>query len=149
MEASCSTETLVSIYQTTQRLFYCRKISTLNMEPAGISELFAFTYIASSNIRRISVLNMEQVSPSKRWYLYTVTCTSDYGRDWTSNSIYRTLTHRNYNTLIHTLCSSLENALGLLSLLYLHRLSPGNGFQRRSFLDFRVHVLTGRRLFHK
>jgi hypothetical protein len=36
----------------------------------------------------------------------------------------------------------------LLGLLYLRRLSPGNGFQSRSFLSFRVHVLTGRRLYH-
>jgi hypothetical protein len=27
-------------------------------------------------------------------------------------------------------------------------LSPGNGFQRRSFLNFGVHVLIGRRLSH-
>jgi hypothetical protein len=34
------------------------------------------------------------------------------------------------------------------SLIYLHQLSPGNGFQRRSFLSFRVLLLTGRRLSH-
>jgi hypothetical protein len=51
-------------------------------------------------------------------------------------------------SLIHTLYNSLQQALRLLSLLYLHRLSPGNGFQRRSFIGFRVHVLTGRRLSH-
>jgi hypothetical protein len=44
-------------------------------------------------------------------------------------------------SLIHTLYNSLQHALSLLSLLYLHRLSPGNGFQRRSFISFRVHVL--------
>jgi hypothetical protein len=32
--------------------------------------------------------------------------------------------------------------------MYLHRLSPGNGFQLRSFLSFRAHALTGRRLSH-
>jgi hypothetical protein len=47
----------------------------------------------------------------------------------------------------HTL-RSLQQALCLLSLVYLHRLSPGNGFQRRSFLSFRVHVLTGRQMSH-
>jgi hypothetical protein len=47
---------------------------------------------------------------------------------------------------IHTLYNSLQHALYLFSLLYLHRLSPGNGFQRRSFLSFYVHTLTGRRL---
>jgi hypothetical protein len=47
---------------------------------------------------------------------------------------------------LHTLYNSLQHALSLLSLLYLHRLSPGNGFQRRSFLSFRVHVLTDRRV---
>jgi hypothetical protein len=28
------------------------------------------------------------------------------------------------------------------------RSSPGNGFQRRNFFDFRVHVFNGRRLYH-
>jgi hypothetical protein len=48
-------------------------------------------------------------------------------------------------SLIHTLRSSLQHALSVLSLLYVHRLSPGNGFQRRSILSFRVQVplLTG------
>jgi hypothetical protein len=49
-------------------------------------------------------------------------------------------------SLIHTLYSSLQHVLTLLSLLCLHRLSPDNGFQRRSFLSFRLHVLTGRKL---
>jgi hypothetical protein len=53
---------------------------------------------------------------------------------WIGNLIYWTLT---------------EHALRFLSLLYLHWLSTGNGFQRRSFLSFRVHVLSGRRLLHK
>jgi hypothetical protein len=48
--------------------------------------------------------------------------------------------------LIHTLCSSLQHILSLLSVLCLHRLSPGKGFQCRSFISFRVHVFTGRRL---
>jgi hypothetical protein len=51
-------------------------------------------------------------------------------------------------SLIHTSCNSLQHSLRLLSLLYLHRLSPGNGFQRRSFLSHRVHFLTGWRLSH-
>jgi hypothetical protein len=51
-------------------------------------------------------------------------------------------------SLIHTLYNSLQQALSLLSLLYLHRLSPGSGFQRRSFLSYRVRTLTGRRLSH-
>jgi hypothetical protein len=41
-----------------------------------------------------------------------------------------------------------DHTLRFLSLLYIHRLSPGNGFQRCSFLSFRVHVLTGQRLSH-
>jgi hypothetical protein len=51
-------------------------------------------------------------------------------------------------SLIHAIYNSLHHALILLILLYFHRLSPGNGFQRRSFLSFRVHVLTGRWLSH-
>jgi hypothetical protein len=51
-------------------------------------------------------------------------------------------------SLIHTLCNSLQHALILLSLLNPHRLSPENGCERRSVLSFRVHVLTGRWLFH-
>jgi hypothetical protein len=57
------------------------------------------------------------------------------------------VTTSNYR-LIHTLCSSLQHALSLLSLLYLHRLSPGKGPQRRSFFSFHMHVFTGRRLSH-
>jgi hypothetical protein len=52
-------------------------------------------------------------------------------------------------SLIHTLCSSLKHALSFLSLLCLHRLSPGNGSQRRRSLSFRVHVLTCWRMSHK
>jgi hypothetical protein len=51
-------------------------------------------------------------------------------------------------SLTHALYSLLQHVQSLLSLLYLRRLSPGNGFQRRSFLSFRIHVLTGRRLSH-
>jgi hypothetical protein len=55
---------------------------------------------------------------------------------------------RSYVTLaiIHALYNSLEHTLYLFSLLCLHRLWPGNGFQRCSFLNFHVHALTGRRL---
>jgi hypothetical protein len=59
MEALVSTEMLISIYQTTRRLSYCGKISTLNMVPAGISEIFACTYTFRSNIRKIFALKME------------------------------------------------------------------------------------------
>jgi hypothetical protein len=41
-------------------------------------------------------------------------------------------------SLIHALYSSLQHALRLFSRLCLHRLSPGNGDQRRRFLSFRV-----------
>jgi hypothetical protein len=41
---------------------------------------------------------------------------------------------------------SLQHVRSLLDLLYLHRLSPGNGFQHRSFLSFSVNVLTVWRL---
>jgi hypothetical protein len=40
--------------------------------------------------------------------------------------------------LIHTHYNLLPQAVRILSVLYLHRLSPGNGFQRRSSLSFRV-----------
>jgi hypothetical protein len=55
----------------------------------------------------------------------------------------------NYSAIAnsHTL-QFITALISLLSLLYLHRLSPGNGFQRCSFLSFCVHVLTGRRLSH-
>jgi hypothetical protein len=46
--------------------------------------------------------------------------------------------------LSHTLCSSLKHARSLPIRLYVHRLSPGNGFQRHRFLI----LLTGRRLSH-
>jgi hypothetical protein len=48
--------------------------------------------------------------------------------------------------LIHTIYNSLQHALIRLNILYRHRLSPGNGFERRSFFTFRVHVHTDRRL---
>jgi hypothetical protein len=53
----------------------------------------------------------------------------------------------NYSVIAnsHTLCSSLQHIQSLLSLLYLHQLSPGNSFQCCSFC---VHTLTGRRLSH-
>jgi hypothetical protein len=51
-------------------------------------------------------------------------------------------------SLIHTLSSSLQHVLSLLSLLCLYRSLSGNGLQRRRFLNFRVHKLTGRRLSH-
>jgi hypothetical protein len=50
--------------------------------------------------------------------------------------------------LIHTLCSSPQHVQSVLSLLYLHQLLPGNGFQCRSFLGFHVYVLMGWQLFH-
>jgi hypothetical protein len=50
------------------------------------------------------------------------------------------------NNCIHALYNSLQLSLSLLSLLNLHRLSRGNGFQRRSLLSFRIQVLTGQRL---
>jgi hypothetical protein len=43
-------------------------------------------------------------------------------------------------TQIYTLYIFLQHKLSLLSLLYLQRLSPVNGFQRRSFVSFRVHA---------
>jgi multidrug efflux pump subunit AcrB len=45
-------------------------------------------------------------------------------------------------SLFHSFHNSLHLTPSLLSLLYLHQLSPGNGFQRRSVLSFRIPVLT-------
>jgi hypothetical protein len=71
---------------------------------------------------------------------------------WIGNWICWTLTEGNYKTIvstqIHTLCSLLQHVRSFLSLLCLHRLWLGNGFQRRGFPSFLVHVLTGRRLSH-
>jgi hypothetical protein len=49
--------------------------------------------------------------------------------------------------LNHTLSISVQHVLSLHSLLCLHWLS-GNGFQHRRSLNFHVHILTGRQLFH-
>jgi hypothetical protein len=51
---------------------------------------------------------------------------------WFDNWIYwilKIVTTSNISAIVN----SLHHALSLLSLLYLHRLSPDNGFQRRSF----------------
>jgi hypothetical protein len=70
---------------------------------------------------------------------------------WIGHWIYWTYTH---NTLlqvtiplsiIDTICSSLQHVQSLLRLLHLHRLSPDNDCQCRSF---RVQVLTSQRLSH-
>jgi hypothetical protein len=53
---------------------------------------------------------------------------------------------QNVTTSIYSVIAkshTLQHALNLLSLLYLSRLSPGNGFIRHSYC---VHVLTGRQL---
>jgi hypothetical protein len=50
------------------------------------------------------------------------------------------VTTNNYTAIANS------HSLPFISLLYLHRLSPGNGFQRRSFLSFHGHILTSRRL---
>jgi hypothetical protein len=42
---------------------------------------------------------------------------------------------------MHTLCSSLQHVLSLLSLLCVHQSLPGNGFQRHRSLNFCVHGL--------
>jgi hypothetical protein len=71
---------------------------------------------------------------------------------WIGNWIYWTLTDRKYSTNSYSAIANshnpqlLQHERSLHSLLYLHRLSPINGFQYRSFLNFLVHVLTGRRL---
>jgi hypothetical protein len=45
----------------------------------------------------------------------------------------------NYSlSLVHTLYTSLQHALSLLSVLCLHGLSHGNGSQRRRFLIFQI-----------
>jgi hypothetical protein len=49
-----------------------------------------------------------------------------------------TIINYSANANSHTLYSSPEHALSLLSLLGLHRLSPGNGSQRRRCLRFHV-----------
>jgi hypothetical protein len=54
------------------------------------------------------------------------------------------ITTSNYSAI----ANSLHHTWSLLSLLYLHWLSPGNDFQCRSFLSYHVNVLTGRRLSH-
>jgi hypothetical protein len=56
------------------------------------------------------------------------------------------VTTSKYNAVANSLY---HVASHVFSLLYLHRLSPGNGLQRRSFLSVRVRVLTGLQLFHK
>ena len=61
---------------------------------------------------------------------------------WIGNWIYWILTNRidrNYIAVAnsHTHYSSLQHALNHLSLLCVHRLSPGNGSQRRGFLGSR------------
>jgi hypothetical protein len=50
--------------------------------------------------------------------------------------------------LIYTIKNSLHHALSLLSLLYFYRLSPGNGSQCHRFIDFGIHILSGRQLPH-
>jgi hypothetical protein len=51
-------------------------------------------------------------------------------------------------SLIHTLYNSLQHALNIPGLLYLHRLSPSKGHLRSSFLSFCIQVLTGWQLSH-
>jgi hypothetical protein len=59
------------------------------------------------------------------------------------------VTTTNYSDIAnYTLYNSLQQALSVLSLLCLRRLSPGNGFQRRRTLNFCVHVLTDSRRGH-
>jgi hypothetical protein len=71
---------------------------------------------------------------------------------WIGNRVYCTLRHNSYLqvtmalSLIHTFCNLLQNVRSILSL-YFHHLSPDNGFQRRSFPNFHVHVLISRRLW--
>jgi hypothetical protein len=51
-------------------------------------------------------------------------------------------------SIIHTLSSSLQHVLSLLSLLCLYQSLSGNRFQSRRSLNFRVHVFNDRRLSH-
>jgi hypothetical protein len=70
---------------------------------------------------------------------------------WIGNCIYWTLSQLEVTialSLIHTLCSSLQHVLSLLSLLCLHQSLSGNGFRHHRSLNFRVHILTGRRMSH-
>jgi hypothetical protein len=42
-------------------------------------------------------------------------------------------------SLVHTICSSLQHVLILLSVLFVHRLLSGNGYRCRRSLNFRLH----------
>jgi hypothetical protein len=54
------------------------------------------------------------------------------------------VTRSNYSAIAKfTLYDSLQHTLSLLSLLYHHQLSPGNGFQHHTFPGLRVHAFTG------
>jgi hypothetical protein len=93
--------------------------------------------------------------PGPNMWVYVLSCdivTVD--GVWIGNRIYWDLTECNYtsyysaNTNSHTHYSSLQDVPSPLSLLHLHQLSPGNGFQCRIIFNFCVHVLNDRRLFH-
>jgi hypothetical protein len=59
------------------------------------------------------------------------------------------VTTSNYSALANANTIQLTTACTMsLRKLYLHRLSPGNGFQSCSFLCFRVHALSVQRLSH-